>query len=113
MHHERRFERLCRYAARPAIAQERLSLTRNGQVLYRFKRPHRDGRTHVLLDPLTFLSRLAALVPRPRAHLLTYHGVLAPAAAMRAEIVPEPPVVGGCHDPRESGGLAWSGQTAA
>jgi hypothetical protein len=30
-------------------------------------------------------------VPPPRAHLLTYHGVLAPAAALRAAIVPGPP----------------------
>ena len=35
----------------------------------------------VRLDPLTFLSRLAALIPPPRAHLLTYHGVLAPGAS--------------------------------
>ncbi len=90
-HARSQLERLCRYAARPAISQERLSLTRDGQVLYRFKRPHRDGKTHVLLDPLTFLARLAALIPRPRTHLLTYHGVLAPAAALRSEIVPDPP----------------------
>ncbi len=29
-------------------------------------------------------------MPPPRAHLLTYHGVLAPAAALRAAIVPAP-----------------------
>ena len=34
--------------------------------------------------------RLAVLVPRPRAHLLTYHGVLAPAAQWRDRIVPGP-----------------------
>ena len=39
-------------------------------------------------QPLDFLAKLAALVPPPRAHLVTYHGVLAPAAAMRAAIVP-------------------------
>ena len=40
------------------------------------------------MDPMTFLSRLAALVPPPRRHTLTYHGVLAAAAARREEIVP-------------------------
>jgi len=30
-------------------------------------------------------------VPRPRVDLFTYHGVLAPAAAWRASVVPEPP----------------------
>jgi len=41
--------------------------------------------------PLDFLARLAALVPRPCAHLLTYHGVLAPAAKWRELILPRPP----------------------
>jgi len=34
---------------------------------------------------------VAALVPRPRLHLLRYHGVLAPNAGLRAAIVPGPP----------------------
>ena len=42
------------------------------------------------LDPLDFIGRLAALVPRPRVHLVTYHGVFAPAASYRALVVPEP-----------------------
>ena len=37
---------------------------------------------------MVFLERLAALVPPPRAHLQTYHGVLAPASTWRDEIVP-------------------------
>ncbi len=40
------------------------------------------------MDPLTFLSRLAALIPPPRFHVLSYYGVLAPAASRRDEIVP-------------------------
>ena len=31
------------------------------------------GSTHVVFDPLTLIERLAALVPRPRIHLTTYH----------------------------------------
>jgi hypothetical protein len=42
----------------------------------------------VVLDPMSFLSRLAALVPPPRMHLVTYHGVLAPSARRREQIVP-------------------------
>lgn len=34
------------------------------------------------------IERLLALVPRPRKHLVTYHGVLAPGASMRPRIVP-------------------------
>ncbi len=46
-------------------------------MVYGFKRPFRDGSTHVVLDPMSFLLRLVALVPPPRMHLVTYHGVLA------------------------------------
>ncbi len=35
-----------------------------------------------------FIAKLAALVPKPRAHLTRYHGVLAPASRLRAEVVP-------------------------
>ena len=95
-----RLERLCRYVARPPLAQDRLSVTRRGEVVYRFRRPWKNGRTAVLLDPQTFLSRLAAQVPPPRRHGLTYHGVLAPAASRRDEIVPghdEDEGHQGCH----------------
>ena len=34
------------------------------------------------------MQRLAALVPRPRLHLIRFHGVLAPNARLRAAIVP-------------------------
>ncbi len=37
-----RLEHLCRHVARPAIAIERLSISRQGNVLYRFRRPWRD-----------------------------------------------------------------------
>ncbi|MEC4680141.1 MAG: transposase, partial [Nitrospirota bacterium] len=40
------------------------------------------------MSPLEFLQRLAALVPRPRLHLIRFHGVLAPNAALRSQIVP-------------------------
>jgi hypothetical protein len=87
-----RLERLCRYAVRPPIVHERMSLTTSGRVLYEFKRPWRDGSTHVVLDPLTLLERLAALIPAPRKKLLTHHGVFAPAFLLRDSVVPPPPV---------------------
>ena len=37
------------------------------------------------------MQRLAALVPRPRLHLIRLHGVLAPNAKMRARVVPQEP----------------------
>jgi hypothetical protein len=79
--HERdKLERLCRYIARPAVSNQRLSLTRNGQVRYQLKTPYTEGTTHVLFEPLDFIARLVALVPRPRVNLTRFHGVFAPYA---------------------------------
>jgi hypothetical protein len=86
-----RLEHLLRYCARPPIASGSLSLTESGQVIGRLKKPWRDGTTHFVLSPLAFIQRLCALVPRPRRPLITYHGVLAPAATWRPQIVPQPP----------------------
>ena len=99
------------------------------------KTPWRDGTTHLVLrrdtnspedclcqpkgpssarvrparlSPLEFMQRLAALVPRPRLHLIRFgvritslrevsgpplrdHGVLAPNAKLRAQVVPQEP----------------------
>jgi hypothetical protein len=81
-------ERLCRYIARPAVAEPRLSLTERGEVRYTLKTPYRDGTTHVVFEPLDFLARLAALVPRPRVNLTRFHGVLAPNARWRGAVTP-------------------------
>ena len=114
--HERAsLERLCRYIARPAVSNERLSVNDRGQVVYRLKHPFHDGTTHVVLDPMEFMrhirvphpfraasgcanrqscrfgiARLAALVPRPRAHLTRYPGVFAPNFKHRRRIIPNP-----------------------
>jgi hypothetical protein len=79
-HQRDRLERLCRYITRPAICLERLSHNTAGQIVYQLKHPFRDGSTHVVFSPLDFMAKLAALVPRPRAHLIRYHGVFAPIA---------------------------------
>jgi hypothetical protein len=59
-----------------------------GKVVYLLKTPYRDGTTHVVFEPLDFIARLAALVPRPRLNLTRYHGVLAPNHRWRAEVTP-------------------------
>ena len=51
----------------------------------------RDGTSHAVMSPLEFMQRLAALVPHPRLHLIRVHGVLAPNATLRSEIVPGAP----------------------
>jgi hypothetical protein len=67
-----------RYIARPAIATERLSVNSRGQVVYRLKKPYDDGTSHIIMEPLELLEKLAAIVPRPRVHLTRFHGAPAP-----------------------------------
>ena len=46
-----KLERLCRYISRPALTEQRLSLTPNANVRYPLKTPYRDGTTHVIFEP--------------------------------------------------------------
>ena len=109
VHERTKLERLCRYMARGPIAQERLSVDADGLVVLELKKAFTDGNTHVLFEPRDFtapahpcargisaslhvIARLAALVPRPKAHLVRYHGVFAPNARQRADIVAGPKV---------------------
>ena len=55
---------------------------------YPLKTPYRDGTTHVIFEPLGFIARLAALVPKPRVNLTRFHGVFAPNSRYRARVTP-------------------------
>jgi hypothetical protein len=88
-HRRDQLERLCRYASRPPVAAERLGRLPDGRLSYRMKTPWRDGTTHVIFSASEFLEKLAALVPAPRAHLVRFYGILAPAATWRSRIVPQ------------------------
>jgi hypothetical protein len=50
-------------------------------LVLELKTPWRDGTTHLVMSPLEFMQRMAALVHRPRLHLIRFHGVLARATA--------------------------------
>jgi hypothetical protein len=57
-----------------------LAITTYGKVRFTLKTPYRDGttgdrRSHVIFEPLDFIARLAALVPKPRVNLTRLHGV--------------------------------------
>jgi hypothetical protein len=82
-----KLERLCRYLLRPPVAADRLSLAPDGSVLVRLKTPWRDGTSHIALQPVELLEKLAALIPRPYVNLIVYHGMLAPNAKWRREVV--------------------------
>ncbi|MGH8480819.1 MAG: transposase, partial [Gammaproteobacteria bacterium] len=112
-HERHKLEHLCRYITRPAIANERLTLNRAGDVVLQLKSPYHDGTTHVVMSPLELMQRLAALVPRPRLHLIRFHGVLAPNARLRPEIIPSVPL--NAHppsadppDPAAPARLSWA-----
>ena len=67
------------------------------------KTPYRYRTTPLVMTPLKFLQRLAALVPHPRLHLIRFHGVLAPNTALRSQIVPgeADPVTDTAREPSE------------
>ena len=114
-------ERLCRYVSRPPVASERLALTASGQVRYTLKTPYRDGTTHIVLEPLDLMARLAALVPKPRMHLTRYHGMFAMYSQYRAAVTPahrgrraaRPPVSGADSakpSPPRHVAMSWAGR---
>lgn len=82
-------ESLARYILRPPLAQDRLELRSDGQVVLHLKRSWRDGTTGMIFDPIDFLSKLTALVPWPRANTLRFHGVYAAHARLREKVVPD------------------------
>ncbi len=118
-----RLERLCRYALRPPLAQDRLHVDADGTIWLTLRHRWADGTTHLHFDPLELLERLAVLTPRPRVNLILYFGVLAPRAAWRAALVPRAshgvdaspvePSVEGDEDasrtrPSRPGGFQWA-----
>jgi len=101
-------ERLCRYVTRPPLSHPRLTANVDGTLVLALKTPWRDGTSHLVLSPTELLCRLAAIIPPPRSHLVTYHGVLAPASKLRSGIVPGTPRSRtGCEHSGERPGERW------
>jgi hypothetical protein len=80
-------EHLVKYALRPPVASDRLSLAPDGRIVLTLKRPLRDGTSKVGFTPLAFVRRLSAIVPPPRFHTVRYFGVFAPTSKVRPLIV--------------------------
>ena len=57
-------------------------------MIVALKTPYDDGTSHVVLSPLEFMGRLAALVPKPRVNLTRFHGVFSPNSKLREFVVP-------------------------
>lgn len=86
-------ERLWRCITRVVLACERVQCDAARRLVLKLETPWRDGTMHLVMSALEFMQRLAAQVPRPRLQLIRLHGVLAPNAKQRAQIVPA-----GAHD---------------
>jgi hypothetical protein len=119
-HDRAALERLLRYGARPPFAHQRLRRTAAGKVAYRLRRPWFTGQTELVLEPLAFLRRLAALVPPPRQNQTRYHGVFAAHAKLRRAVtalvpasISRPARAGHAHAaddarPRQPSRLPWA-----
>lgn len=46
-----KLEKICRYVARTAVAESRIKLKNNGDVLLRLKKPYSDGTSHLVFSP--------------------------------------------------------------
>ena len=79
-----RLEQLCRYLLRPPLAQDRVRLRADGRILVDLKTVWRDGTAQLLFEPIEFMEKLAAIIPRPAVNLLVYLGVLALHARTRS-----------------------------
>ena len=62
-------------------------LTSDGKVLLRLRRTWHDGAREMRCEPTELLEKLASMIPKPRTNLLVYHGVFAPHARHRPEVV--------------------------
>ena len=82
-HDRKGLEHLCRYVARPAVVNSRLSMDREGRIIYKLKKAYQNGTTHLRFSPEDFIEKLIALVPTPRMNLIRYHGVLGPNSKLR------------------------------
>jgi hypothetical protein len=72
--------------ARPALADERISIISEKEIQLRLKTPWKDGTHSLALSPSELIEKLVALVPHARFHLTRYYGVLAPGSKDRAKL---------------------------
>ena len=77
-----------------------MSLLPDGKVRLKLRKPFYTGQTDILFEPVKFLKRLAAAMPKPRQHMIRFHGIFAPNAKHRADLNSRcrPPSKNRCSD---------------
>jgi len=83
-------ERIVRYVLKPPLAEAQVTKTRDGRIAIRLHRPRRSGATHVVMDEMGLLRKIAALVEPPGLHRVRYFGCLSSASKHRSFVVPPP-----------------------
>ncbi len=62
----------------------------------------------MVLSPLEFIGRLAALVPKPRVNLTRFHGVFSPNSKLRKHVVPQQTVEREEPQKAKAYGMNWA-----
>ena len=86
-----KLERLVRYMARPAIADERIVIESPNSLRLKLKSAWKDGTSEIRFTPEELIEKLVALVPLPGQHTVRYYGVLA-SRSQHYKKLPETPV---------------------
>jgi hypothetical protein len=74
----------------PAVSEKRLSLTPSGNIRYQLKTPYSDGTTHIIFEPLDFMSHILVLYPSGdlcRANWLSWQIVIAKDLSMKLSLM--------------------------
>lgn len=79
--------KLARYMLHPPLTDRQISRSADGRVLFTQDRPWQTPTKAVVLDPLDLLTKLALLVPPARSKTVRFHGVYAPNATLRDEVL--------------------------
>ena len=58
-------------------------MTHDGNLRYKLRKRYYDGRTALLMAPMAFVKKLAALIPPPYLNLVRFHGIFAAHAKRR------------------------------
>jgi len=85
-------KKLAQYMSHAPFSDQQLSLTPDGRVMLKPDPHRRKGTKTVVFDKFEFMNKLVTLVPYPRSRTIRFHGVYAPNATLRDEVLPKPKV---------------------
>ena len=86
------------------MAHDKICLDQHGNILYELKKSF-DGATHVLLSPLEFIEKLAAIIPPPYRHQVNYYGCLSSHSKLRPLIVQRQEIDAGLTEKKPTSGV--------